>query len=82
MKSSLIIGVLSLILGGVLAYIQYRGDDPFLTFDLIIGILLGGGLGLLLGAVGGYSSKAQSLKKKPRTDKVEETPSDANSFEN
>jgi hypothetical protein len=81
MKSSLIIGILFLILGSALAYVQYYGsNEPFLTFTLIIGILVGAGLGLVVGAIGGYSSKAQSVKRKTRAEreirsKIEDTSS-------
>ncbi len=72
MKSSIILGVVFLIIGGAIGYIQYNGsNDPFLTFTLIIGILLGAGLGLLFGAIMGYSSKAQSVKRKTRMQQQE-----------
>ncbi len=72
MKSSLILGVVFIIIGGVIGYIQYNGsNDPFLTFNLIIGVLLGAGLGLLFGAIMGYSSKSQSVKRKARMQQQE-----------
>ncbi|MDR2122793.1 MAG: hypothetical protein LBP34_06670 [Flavobacteriaceae bacterium] len=87
MRSLLIIGVLSLILGGAMAYIQYNNsEEPFLTFAFIIGILLGAGSGLIVGAIGGYGSKTKSAKKKARTEqemrsKIEDV-SSTNSSEN
>lgn len=67
MKSSIIIGILFLILGIALGYIQCNGSkEPFLTITLVIGLLAGSGIGLILGAIGGYSSKTQSIKRKAR----------------
>ncbi|MCO6564148.1 MAG: hypothetical protein J6581_01755 [Apibacter sp.] len=67
MKSSIIIGILFLILGIALGYIQCNGSkEPILTITLVIGLLAGSGLGLILGAISGYSSKTQSIKRKAR----------------
>ncbi|PQL95754.1 hypothetical protein [Apibacter adventoris] len=82
MKSSLILGFIFLIIGGILGYIRYSDStEPFLTYTLIIGILIGAGLGLLFGAIIGYSSKAQSVKRQQRIKNndnitVEKTPTD------
>lgn len=65
MKSSIFIGALFLILGIILGYIQYNGSkEPFLTITLVVGLIGGAGLGLILGAISGYSSKSQSIKRK------------------
>ncbi|PQL90412.1 hypothetical protein [Apibacter adventoris] len=82
MKSSLILGFIFLIIGGILGYIRYSDStEPFLTYTLVIGILIGAGLRLLFGAIIGYSSKAQSVKRQQRIKNndnitVEKTPTD------
>lgn len=70
MKSSIILGFIFLIIGGILGYIRYSDStEPFLTNTLIIGILMGAGIGLLFGPIIGYRSKAKSVKRQQRIKK-------------
>lgn len=66
MKSSIILGLVCIIIGIVLAFLQWNGNDPLLTLNLIFGALIGLGVGLLIGSIAGYSSKASSVKKKQK----------------
>ncbi|MGM5630506.1 hypothetical protein O2K51_06340 [Apibacter raozihei] len=65
MRTALIVGIVFMIFGGAITYIQNNSSsESFITFPMIIGVLFGAGLGLIVGSIMGYNSKARSVKLK------------------